>query len=50
MTHSQWRAMPRWKKRLQGFASYLLCAFVALFAPEKVDRAMYLALHSQFEE
>ena len=43
-----WYAMPRWKKRLHGFACYQLAAFVSLISPERADGAMHKVLSDQF--
>lgn len=37
-------------KRLHNFVVYLTCAFVSIFNPEAVDRALYVTLKRQFEE
>ncbi len=44
-----WQQMPRWLKRLNGWASYQLYALFALFDPEAADRFMYEVLREQFE-
>jgi hypothetical protein len=50
MSIHPWHAMPRWKKKLSGFFSYLAAAIFALFNPESTDRAMYEILAEQFNE
>ena len=45
-----WFKLPRWKKRLHGWASYQMCAWVALFFPEAVDVTLYNNLKEQFKK
>jgi hypothetical protein len=42
--------MPPWKKRINGFLSYQLASWIALFYPAAVDKSMYWALKDQFED
>ena len=39
-----------WKKRLHGFASYMMAALAALIWPVETDKAMYTTLIDQFED
>jgi len=45
-----WVILPRWKKRLHGFASYIMLAFLALWQPEIVDWVLYNDLKNEFLE
>jgi len=47
---NEWVNLPRWKKKLRGFASYVTVAFMSLWAPEATDMVMYCDLKSQFIE
>lgn len=47
---SAWAKCPMWKKRLHGFASYMIAAFAALIWPVEIDKAAYTALRDQFED
>ena len=44
-----WHRRSRIVKGLSGWACYQLSAWVALFFPVAVDRAMYQTLREQFE-
>lgn len=46
---SSWAKRPMWKKRLHGFASYILAALAALVFPIEADKAMFEALSDQFD-
>lgn len=46
---SKWRNLPRWRKRIDGFFTYLVCAFYSLKDPEAVDMVLFKELNSQFE-
>lgn len=48
--NSEWGKAPRWKRRLHGFISYMICAVLALWQPEAVDLAMLDTLQQQFLE
>lgn len=45
-----WFKLPRWKKRLHGWASYQMSAWIALFFPEAVDVILYNNLKEQFKK
>lgn len=47
---SSWAKRPMWKKRLHGFASYMMAALAALIWPVETDKAMYTTLIDQFED
>jgi hypothetical protein len=47
---SDWGRAPRWKRRLHGFACYMVCAVMALWHPEAVDMALLDTLRKQFVE
>jgi hypothetical protein len=47
---SLWAKSPMWKKRLQGFGSYLIAAMTALVFPVEVDKAIYSILRDQFSD
>lgn len=46
---SQWAKKPLWKRRISGFAAYLMAAFASLVWPVEVDKAMYATLRDQFD-
>lgn len=45
---NKWAQMPRWRKRISGFYTYMLFAFLALWEPEAVDIVMLKNLKEQF--
>jgi hypothetical protein len=45
-----WVRLPRWRKRLRGFSSYLLLAFASLWNPEVVDWVLYNDLKKEFKD
>ena len=46
--NNNWVKLPQWKKRLQGFSSYLICAFFSLYDPEAVDWVLFNDLKDEF--
>ena len=47
---NNWVKLPRWKKRLRGFSSYLILAFYSLWVPEVVDWVLFNDLSGQFDD
>ena len=45
---SQWAKKSDVSKRINGFLSYLLCAFSSLFMPIRTDMVLYKELIGQF--
>ena len=45
---NKWVQTPRWHKRIQGFVSYIVMAFCALWEPEATDWVLYNDLKDQF--
>lgn len=43
-----WNRAPLWKKRLHGFACYVLMALVSLYDPIAVDLVLFKVLSRQF--
>ena len=50
MTKHRWHTLPTWKKRLNGFFSYLLAAITALINPDATDEVMFKVLTEQFKD
>jgi len=47
---SAWSRMPRWKKRIYCFITYLAAACMSICEPEGTDHAMLESLREQFLE
>ncbi len=45
---SDWAKLPRYKKRFNGFTTYIACAICSLLHPEKVDVVTFITLKEQF--
>ena len=48
--NNSWAQLPKWKKRLHGFAVYIQLAFLSLWEPEAVDWLIYNQMKDQFIE
>jgi hypothetical protein len=45
---NDWAMLPKWKKRLVGFATYSIAAFCSIIELEVVDWVLYNDLKSEF--
>ena len=46
--NNTWYKFSLWKKRLHGWATYQVCAWLSLLFPIEVDRALHKTLNDQF--